>query len=58
MSQKIDLKMSINDWMHRIAPLLWFHKMQLAGTDEFWFVYLVHPETKRSKAIKSLIQPR
>jgi len=57
-AQKIDLKMSINDWMHRIASLLWFHKMQLAGTDEFWFVYLVHPETKRSKAIKSLIQPR
>lgn len=57
-AQKIDLKMSINDWMHRIASLLWFHKMQLAGTDVFWFVYLIHPETKSSRAIKAIVQPK
>lgn len=38
--KKVDLRMSINDWMHRIASLLWFHRIKLAGTNSSWLVYL------------------
>jgi len=50
-AQKIDLRMSVDDWMHRIASLLWFHQMKLAQTDVMWLVYLLHPEHGRSHAV-------
>lgn len=50
-ARKIDLRMSVDDWMHRIASLLWFHQMKLAQTDVIWFVYLLHPEHGRSHAV-------
>lgn len=50
-AQKIDLRMSVDDWMHRIASLLWFHQVKLAQTDVMWFVYLLHPEHGRSHAV-------
>lgn len=50
-AQKIDLCMSVDDWMHRIASLLWLHQMKLAQTDVMWFVYLLHPEHGRSHAV-------
>lgn len=49
-----DLQRTIDDWMHRIASLLWFHQMKLVDEDCSWLIYLVHPETKRSKAIKTV----
>lgn len=52
--QKTDLKMSIDDWMHRIASLLWFHQMRLANSDTSWLVYLIHPETKHSHAVQTI----
>ncbi|WP_156427967.1 hypothetical protein [Thiohalocapsa sp. ML1] len=52
-AQKIDLRMSVDDWMHRIASLLWFHRMKLAHTDVVWFVYLMHPEHGRTHAVLS-----
>ena len=51
---ELDFKRTIDDWMHRIASLLWFHQMTLIEEDCSWFVYLVHPETKRSHAIKTV----
>jgi hypothetical protein len=53
-AQKTDLKMSIDDWMHRIASLLWFHQIRLANSDIAWFVYLIHPDTKRSHAVQAI----
>lgn len=50
-AKKIDLRMSVDDWMHRIASLLWFHQMKLAQTDVMWLVYLLHPEHGRSHAV-------
>lgn len=49
-----DFKRTIDDWMHRIASLLWFHQMKLIEEDCSWLIYLVHPETKRSHAIKTV----
>ncbi|QZO12314.1 hypothetical protein [Pseudoalteromonas piscicida] len=51
-ARKIDLKMSIDDWMHRIASLLWFHQIKLVDSNVSWLVYLIHPETKKSQAIQ------
>jgi hypothetical protein len=57
-AKKIDLKISIDDWMHRIASLLWFHQIILAGTNTSWFVYLMHPETNRVMAQPCQSLPR
>lgn len=51
-SKSIDLKLSVDYWMHRVASLLWFHQIRLANSDTSWFVYLIHPETQKSKAIQ------
>ncbi|MDF1762760.1 MAG: hypothetical protein P1U57_05060 [Oleibacter sp.] len=48
---KIDIKMSVDDWMHRIASLLWFHQIKLVDSEASWLVYLMHPETNKSHAI-------
>ncbi len=53
-AKKVDLKMSIDDWMHRIASLLWFHQIKLAHTSTAWLVYLIHPETKKTQAVKTI----
>ncbi len=53
-AKKVDLKISIDDWMHRIASLLWFHRIKLANTNTAWLVYLIHPETKKAHAIRTM----
>lgn len=53
-AKQLDLGRSIDDWMHRIASLLWFHQIRLAGSDEAWLVYLIHPDTGRARALKTV----
>jgi len=52
--KKVDLQMSIDDWMHRIASLLWFHRIKLVDSNKSWLVYLMHPETGKSYAIQTV----
>lgn len=42
---------SIDEWMHRITSLLWFHQIKLAKDDRAWLVYLIHPGTQKVKAL-------
>lgn len=51
--KSIDIKMSVDDWIHRIASLLLVHQIKLANTDEWWLVYLIHPEKGTAYAVKA-----
>lgn len=49
----IDVKKSVDEWVHQIASLLWFHQIKLAHTNEWWLVYLIHPDKGNAYAIKA-----